>query len=225
MATFLSKLSFNNVGLNVRDNSYSIRNRYPRAVYRIMQCRVTDKPLYYPWTLIPTISLVVALGFIVRNADLGASGSERGVKASTLEKCGCKLEPCAPRSCSCWWFIFANSRLVSSNNHPISWISSEESHEWVSVDFALFIYPQGAGTPALKDMTSPALGGRWACLRPLPALGRRCCYYLPCLACIHAHRSPSAGDVTLLWITSGQELVSCFLENQNGGRWSTKYMS
>ena len=31
-------------------------------------------------------------------------------------------------------------------------------------------------------------------------------------------RPPGAGDVTLLlWITSGQELVSCFLENQNGG--------
>ena len=32
-----------------------------------------------------------------------------------LEECGCTLEPCAPRSCSCWWFIFANSWLVSSN--------------------------------------------------------------------------------------------------------------
>ena len=30
---------------------------------------------------------------------------------------------------------------------------------------------------------------------------------------------PVPGDVTLLlWITSGQELVSCFLENQNGRR-------
>ena len=35
----------------------------------------------------------------------------------------------------------------------------------------------------------------------------------------HAHLSPGAGDVTLLlWIKPGQELVSCFLENQNGGR-------
>ena len=42
-----------------------------------------------------TISLVVALGFIVRNANLGASGSESEVKASMLEKSGCKLEPCA----------------------------------------------------------------------------------------------------------------------------------
>ena len=25
--------------------------------------------------------------------------------------------------------------------------------------------------PALQDMTSPALGGWWACPRPLPALG------------------------------------------------------
>ena len=41
------------------------------------------------------ILLVVALGFIVRNADLGGSGSEHGTKASTLEECGCKLKPCA----------------------------------------------------------------------------------------------------------------------------------
>ena len=35
----------------------------------------------------------------------------------------------------------------------------------------------------------------------------------------HTHWSPGTDDVMLLlWITSGQELVSCFLENQNSGR-------
>ena len=42
----------------------------------------------------------------------------------------------------------------------------------------------------------------------------------------YAHRSPGAGDVMLLlWITSGQELVSFFLKNQNGGRLSTRSTS
>ena len=50
---------------------------------------------------LPDISLVVALGFIVRNADLGASGSEREVKASTLAECGCKLKSCVPSVLFC----------------------------------------------------------------------------------------------------------------------------
>ena len=66
----------------------------------------------------------------------------------------------------------------------------------MSIDFALFIYPQG--TPVLKDMTSLELGGgglskaatgAWALVLLLSAMFGM---YR------HTQRSPGAGDVTLL---------------------------
>ena len=81
----------------------------------------------------------------------------------------------------------------------------------MSVDFALIIYPQGAGTPALKDMTSPAWGlvgvskAATSARAPVQLLSVMIGMYR------HAHRSPGAGEVKLLlWITSGQDLFPVY---------------
>ena len=94
----------------------------------------------------------------------------------------------------------------------------------MSVDFALFIYPQGAGTSVLKhDVTGaggPRGGGPVGVSKAATGAGAPVLLLSAMFGMYrHNHQSPGAGDVKLLlWITSGQELVSCFLENQNGGR-------